>query len=190
MQGTVKWFSSEKGYGFITSEGDKDHYFNIRGIKGAALPSNGDSVQFDSKSGDKGPRAFNVTITAKAEPQNNRPTDDRIKCPNCGKKIVPRMITYRGKPEKSICPYCAATVKTFSNCFIATAVYGNPSCYEVRELRKYRDNNLLNNVAGKIFVKLYYKISPSIAEWLLTKPVISKKIKLILNAAVKHITSQ
>ncbi len=188
MQGKVKWFSSEKGYGFITSDDGGDHYFNVQSINGASLPSNGDSVQFESKPGNKGPRAFNVTITAKAPAQNNRPTDDRINCPSCGKKIVPRMITYRGDPEKSVCPYCAATVKTFSNCFIATAVYGDPSCNEVRELRRYRDIHLLKSVLGRIFVKTYYAISPSIANWLLTKPVLSKQIRAVLNIMVKHIT--
>lgn len=126
MQGTVKWFSSENGYDFITSEGGEDHYFNVQGINGASLPSNGDSVQFESKLGNKGPRAINVTITAKALPQNVCPADDRINCPSCGKKIVPRLITYRGRPEKSVCPYFGAPVKTFSQCFIATAVYGDP----------------------------------------------------------------
>jgi len=189
VQGTVKWFSSEKGYGFITSDGGEDHYFNVQGVNGASLPSNGDSVQFDSKPGNKGPRAFNVTITERAPSQNNRPVDDRINCPSCGKKIVPRIITHYGKPEKSVCPYCASTVKTFSNCFIATAVYGDPSCYQVGELRKYRDNHLLKSTAGRAFVRSYYKISPTIARWLITKPTLSKQIRAVLDIAVKHITN-
>lgn len=189
MQGTVKWFSSEKGYGFITSETGEDHYFNVQSINGASLPSNGDSVQFDSKPGNKGPRAINITITAKVSSQNTRPADDRINCPSCDKKIVPRLITYRGSPEKSVCPYCAATVKTFSKCFIATAVYGDPSCYQVRMLRKYRDETLLRNVLGRAFVKIYYKVSPAIADWIITKPALSGQIRAVLNFAVKHITN-
>lgn len=188
MQGTVKWFSSEKGYGFITSETDEDHYFNVQSIKGAVLPSNGDTVSFESKPGNKGQRALSVVITAKATHQGNGRTDDRINCPNCGKKIVPRMITYRGSPTKSVCPYCATTVKKFSGCFIATAVYGDPSCYQVRELRAFRDNTLLNNFFGVVFVKLYYKISPKIAEWLVAKPGLSKQIRTLLDIAVKQIT--
>ncbi len=191
VHGTVKWFSSEKGYGFITPEGGEDHYFNVRGINGASLPSNGDFVQFESKPGRKGPRAINVTIIAKASSQNTRSTDDRINCPSCGKKIVPRMITYYGEPSYSVCPYCAATVARFreSNCFIATAVYGDPSCYQVRELRKYRDNTLLKSVAGRAFVKTYYKISPAIASWLVTKPALSSHVRAILNFVVEHITN-
>ena len=190
MQGTVKWFSSEKGYGFITSDDGEDHYFNVQGVNGASLPTNGDSVQFDSKPGNKGPRAFNVTISERAPSRDNRPVDDRINCPSCGKKIVPRIITNYGKPEKSVCPYCAQMVRDFrepSNCFIATAVYGDPSCYQVRELRKYRDNHLLKSTSGRVFVKFYYKISPPIAKWLTTKPALSKQIRVVLNIAVKHI---
>lgn len=190
MQGTIKWFSAEKGYGFVTADNGEDYYFHVKSINGASLPSNGDSVQFDTKPGNKGPKAVNVTITVKAAPKNERPVDDRINCPSCGKKIIPRMITYRGNPEKSVCPYCAAMVKSFSNCFIATAVYGDPSCHQVRELRKYRDDILLKSTAGTLFVKTYYKTSPSVAKWLMTKPAISKKIRAMLNAVVKLITKK
>lgn len=113
MQGTVKWFSSEKGYGFITPESGEDHYFNVRSINGASLPSNGDTVTFDPKPGKKGPRASNVIITVKATAQSTGRWDDRILCPNCEKKIVPRIIVYQGTPERSVCPYCAETVKDF-----------------------------------------------------------------------------
>lgn len=64
-----------------------------------------------------------------------------------------------------------------------------PSCYQVRELRKYRDNKLLKSVAGRAFVKTYYKVSPEIAKWLTTKPALSKQIRAILNIAVMHIKS-
>ena len=53
MRGVVKWFSAEKGYGFITDENGEDYYFNVQGIKGVALPSNGDSVSYGLKPGKK-----------------------------------------------------------------------------------------------------------------------------------------
>ena len=189
MQGKVKWFSSEKGYGFITSNSGDDHYFNVQAINGSYLPNSGDTVEFESKTGDKGYKAIKINIIAKAENKIQR-QDDRINCPSCGKKIVPRIITYRGSPEKSVCPYCAATVKEFSKCFIATAVYDNASCNEVRELRYFRDNHLQKNKLGRLFVKSYYKISPPIAIWLRSKPNISSKVKIPLDIIVKYITKQ
>ena len=189
MQGRVKWFSEEKGYGFIVADSGEDHYFNVQSINGVNLPSNGDVVTFDSKPGEKGPSAQNVSITSKAPSKTPNRSDDRVNCPCCGKKIVPRMITYRGNPQKSVCPFCAATVKEFSNCFIATAVYGDPNCDQVLALRRYRDKNLETNPIGQAFVKTYYKLSPPIANWLVGKPTLSKIIRSGLDKFVKHLTN-
>lgn len=114
IKGKVKWFSNDKGYGFITSESEVDHYFNIRNVTGATLPQNGDCVEFESKKGSKGYVAEKVAITERGERTNKHSNrDDRITCPNCSRKIVPRIITYRGNAEKSICPFCATTIDKF-----------------------------------------------------------------------------
>jgi cold shock protein len=61
--GTVKWFNDAKGFGFITpSDGSKDcfvHYSAIQG-KGFKTLAEGDSVEFDLVTGQKGPAAENV----------------------------------------------------------------------------------------------------------------------------------
>jgi CspA family cold shock protein len=63
--GTVKWFSDEKGYGFITPEsGGKDlfvHFSNIAG-DGFKTLTEGTRVQFESRQGNKGPEAYDVTL--------------------------------------------------------------------------------------------------------------------------------
>lgn len=61
----VKWFSSQKGYGFITpSDGGKDVFVHYSGIeaegKGPRNLNEGDSVEFDVTNGPKGDQAQNV----------------------------------------------------------------------------------------------------------------------------------
>jgi cold shock protein len=62
--GTVKWFNDAKGFGFITpSDGSKDcfvHYSAIQG-KGFKTLAEGDAVEFDLVTGQKGPAAENVS---------------------------------------------------------------------------------------------------------------------------------
>ena len=48
-------------------------------------------------------------------------------------------------------------------CFIATAAFGTPFAKEINVLRNWRDDWLLKNKIGTIFVQLYYNFSPSIA---------------------------
>lgn len=62
--GTVKWFSDEKGFGFITPDsGEKDLFVHHTGINGEGYRSlqEGAKVSFDAEEGDKGPKAVNVT---------------------------------------------------------------------------------------------------------------------------------
>ncbi len=63
--GTVKFFNSDKGFGFITpSNGDKDvfvHYSNVAG-DGYKTLEEGQQVEFDLAQGRKGPEAQNVRV--------------------------------------------------------------------------------------------------------------------------------
>lgn len=62
--GTVKWFNSEKGFGFIEVEGEKDvfvHFSAIEGTSGRKNLEEGEQVQFNVEDGPRGPQAANVS---------------------------------------------------------------------------------------------------------------------------------
>ncbi len=63
MQGTVKWFNDEKGFGFITPEdGSRDCFVHHSAIQGEGFKTlkEGESVEFEMVEGTKGPAAENV----------------------------------------------------------------------------------------------------------------------------------
>ena len=63
--GTVKWFNSEKGYGFITPEtGEKDLFVHYSAIQADGYKSlnEGDKVEYEESEGRKGPQAANVRV--------------------------------------------------------------------------------------------------------------------------------
>lgn len=62
-------------------------------------------------------------------------------------------------------PYKAPTVGSSSGCYIATAVYGSYNCPEVWTLRRFRDYTLNKTWYGRLFIKSYYAVSPTIVKW-------------------------
>jgi CspA family cold shock protein len=71
-EGTVKWFNSRKGYGFIATTNGSDvfvHYSSITS-EGYKTLSEGDAVSFDIVQGEKGPRAENVVPLAAAKKED------------------------------------------------------------------------------------------------------------------------
>ena len=61
-QGTVKWFNSEKGFGFIEVEGGNDVFVHFSAIQGEGFKTleEGQDVSFEIEQGARGPQAANV----------------------------------------------------------------------------------------------------------------------------------
>ena len=77
VKGTVKWFDSRKGYGFITREdGSGDIFVHFSAIQGEGddfkTIYEGDIVEFEVTEGDKGPQATNLTVVEKGPRQSFR----------------------------------------------------------------------------------------------------------------------
>lgn len=189
MKGTIKFYNTEKGFGFIFCEDNKeDVYFHINDWKNPSVPGGNDDVEFElGKSQNGKSKALNITLIKSANDkrqENYSKNDDREICPGCGKKIVPRLITYQGSIQRSVCPYCATEIKRFTNCFIATAVYEDYNHPQVMILRQFRDKYLLQNKNGKKFVELYYKYSPKFADFVKDKEILAYPIRKLLDGFV------
>ena len=61
MNGTVKFFDTTKGYGFIAADDGKDYFVHMSGLEDGAEIAEGDSVSFEVEQGDRGPKAVKVT---------------------------------------------------------------------------------------------------------------------------------
>ena len=69
VRGTVKWFSNQKGYGFITPENGKDVFVHFSAIQGDGYKTlnEGEAVEFEIAQGPKGEQAVNVTRANQAK---------------------------------------------------------------------------------------------------------------------------
>jgi hypothetical protein len=61
-------------------------------------------------------------------------------------------------------PSCGENCGTAPGCFIATVAYGSDMHDDVEQLRRFRDEWLVGNIAGQQFVNWYYRVSPPLAD--------------------------
>lgn len=63
MDGTIKWYNAQKGFGFIEVDGENDIFIHRSQVPEGLYLNEGDKVTFDVEEGDKGPQAVNVKKT-------------------------------------------------------------------------------------------------------------------------------
>ncbi|MBR6657840.1 MAG: TFIIB-type zinc finger domain-containing protein [Oscillospiraceae bacterium] len=118
------------------------------------------------------------------------------------------LVTSRGKDMvlvdyiKKFEPDYTLHIKTTSNsvssesggCYVATAVYGSYDCPEVWTLRRFRDFTLAKSFFGRLFIRTYYAISPTLVKWFgetkwfknLWKPTLDKMVARLNEKGVEN----
>ena len=110
-------------------------------------------------------------------------------------KIKAKQVTTSGPPGVGLGEGCAVTSSVLgtpnspptpreASCFIATAAYGTPLAEEIQVLRQFRDEYLVTNPAGQLFVSLYYRGSPPVAEFIDDHPALKPMVRVGLMPAV------
>lgn len=74
-----------------------------------------------------------------------------------------------------------------SGCYVATCVYNSYNCPQVWKLRRYRDYYLDEHWWGRLFIKLYYKISPTLVRWFGNKKWFRNPVKKILDRKLRKL---
>lgn len=80
--------------------------------------------------------------------------------------------------------------KKEKGCYVATCVYGSYDCPQVWTLRRYRDFALSNNGFGRVFIKTYYAISPTVVKLFGQKSWFTTTIKCVLDRIVVKLQSR
>ena len=81
-----------------------------------------------------------------------------------------------------------------SGCYVATSIYGSYDCQPVWTLRRFRDNTLAATWYGRVFIHIYYAISPILVKWFgekswfknMWKPVLDKMVRKLNSDGVKN----
>lgn len=76
------------------------------------------------------------------------------------------------------------TSNSSGGCYVATCVYGSYDCPSVWTLRRFRDDCLSKTIGGRLFIRFYYGISPTIVKWFGDTKIFKHFWKTILDRLV------
>lgn len=80
--------------------------------------------------------------------------------------------------------------KTTGGCYVATAIYGSYDCPQVWTLRRYRDYVLAETWYGRVFVHVYYCVSPFLVKWFGKTAWFKIVLKQELDRKVRQLNSE
>lgn len=95
--------------------------------------------------------------------------------------------TYKPAPQPS-------NTSSSGGCYVATCVYGSYDCPQVWTLRRYRDDILATTWYGRLFIRLYYAISPTLVKWFgkttwfrkIWKPKLDKMVEELYASGIEN----
>lgn len=85
MNGKVKFFNRNKGFGFVVSDDGKEYFVHLTGLNEGVRLEDNDIVSFDVEEGERGPKAVNVSLAeggtdaSAPEPESAQDDDDEEK---------------------------------------------------------------------------------------------------------------
>lgn len=105
--GIVKWFSQEKGYGYITDKNNIDLYFGVKDVIGADLPEYGDRVEYVEYMGRENVLAAQEIIII----EKKNPIFKKVRCESCQVDVRPKPWHFGGTDYTNLktaylCPSC------------------------------------------------------------------------------------
>lgn len=114
---------------------------------------------------------------------------DRKKTENSVKAARERLKKLGVKPPKPG-EYSLPKLNSGFGCYIATAVYGSYDCPQVWTLRRFRDDILDETWYGRLFIKSYYAVSPTLVKWFGRKAWFQIFWKNVLDKLVHRLNSK
>ena len=124
------------------------------------------------------------------------------RCPSCGvllRGVRCQSCNYVGGKNEFVvngdcCPKCGSLVKTAdesqSECFVATAVYGDPCCPQIDLLRRFRDVVLRPSCFGRWLIDVYYRRGPGWARIVRRHPPLQRWVRTVLDRIVSLLATR